>query len=131
VRSQGEHILYVDDEEPLVFLVSNVLERLGYRVTGCIDPVEGLRQFRTDPNGFDAVVTDLSMPGLNGFELINAMRAVRKEIPVLLTSGYVRTEDRERARGIGIQELILKPNTVEELGQAIDRVLRGRDDASA
>jgi PAS domain S-box-containing protein len=126
-RSQGEHILYVDDEEPLVFLVANVLERLGYRVTGCIDPVEGLRQFRSSPQSFDAVVTDLSMPGLSGFELINALYAVRRDIPILLTSGYVRTEDRERARSVGVQELILKPNTVEELGQAIDRVLRRRD----
>jgi len=122
-RGQGEHVLYVDDEESLVFLISRVLERLGYRVTGCVDPMQALNELRANPHAFDVLVTDLSMRGMNGFELTRAAHAVRPELPVLLTSGYVRTEDRETASQVGIRELILKPNTVEELGQAIERAL--------
>jgi CheY-like chemotaxis protein len=63
------------------------------------------------------------MRGMNGFELTRAIRAIRSDLPVLLTSGYLRAEDREMAQQVGIREMILKPNTVEELGQAIDRTL--------
>jgi len=119
----GERILYVDDEESLVYLITNVLERLGYRVTGFVDPVQALRRFRASPDDFDVVVTDLSMFGMNGFELTRRVRAIRPDIPVLLTSGYLRSEDREAAHQCGIRELILKPNTVEELGHAIVRAL--------
>lgn len=123
-RGRGEHVLYVDDEEPLVFLISRVLERLGYRVTGCVDPLQAIALLRAQPDNFDVVVTDLSMGGMNGFELTRELRAIRSNLPVLLTSGYVRSEDRETAQQVGIRELILKPNTVEELGQAIDRALQ-------
>ncbi len=122
-RGKGEHVLYVDDEESLVFLISRVLERLGYRVTGCVDPVQALQEFRAHPQAFDVLVTDLSMRGMNGFELTREVRAIRSDLPVLLTSGYLRSEDRETAQQVGIRELILKPNTVEELGHAIDRTL--------
>jgi len=123
--SRGEHVLYVDDEEPLVFLITRVLERLGYRVTGFVDPEQALRELRAHPAEFDVVVTDLSMRGMNGFELTRAIRTVRSDLPVLLTSGYLRSEDRDLAAQLGILELILKPNTVEELGQAIDRTMKG------
>jgi CheY-like chemotaxis protein len=124
VRGAGERVLYVDDEEALVFLIARVLERLGYRVTGCVDPEQALKELRANPMAFEVVITDLSMRGMNGFELTRAIRAIRSDLPVLLTTGYLRTEDREMAQQVGIREMILKPNTVEELGQAIDRALR-------
>jgi PAS domain S-box-containing protein len=121
--ARNAHVLYVDDEEALVFLMGRVLERLGYRVTGCVDPEQALRELRARPQEFAAVVTDLSMHGMTGFELTREVRAIRADIPVLLTSGYLRSEDRDLAAQLGIRELILKPNTVEELGRAIDRTL--------
>ncbi|HYM35092.1 MAG TPA: PAS domain-containing protein, partial [Steroidobacteraceae bacterium] len=124
IRGAGERVLYVDDEEALVFLTARVLERLGYRVTGFIDPQQALDELIAHPNNFDVLVTDLSMRGMNGFELARGARRVRHDLPILLTSGYLRTEDRETAQQCGIRELILKPNTVEELGHSIDRVLR-------
>jgi len=123
-RGQGERILYVDDEEALVFLISRVLERLGYQVTGCLDPELAIKDLRADPQSYDVVVTDLSMRGMNGFELTRKVRSIRKDLPVVLTSGYLRNEDREAAQRLGIRELILKPNTVEELGASLHRVLR-------
>ncbi len=123
-RGAGEHVLYVDDEEPLVFLITRVLERMGYRVTGFIDPQQALDALAGRPESFDLLVTDLSMRGMTGFDLARAARKVRADLPILLTSGYLRIEDRETAQECGIREMILKPNTVEELGMAIDRELR-------
>jgi PAS domain S-box-containing protein len=121
--SERGHVLYVDDEEALVFLTAKVLERLGYRVTGCVDPELALKELRAHPQSFDVLVTDLSMRGMNGFELTREARGIRGDLPVLLTSGYLRSEDRETAQQVGIREMILKPNSVEELGQAINRAL--------
>jgi PAS domain S-box-containing protein len=124
VRGSGEHVLYVDDEEPLVFLITRVLERMGYRVTGFSDPQQALAALTQQPHEFDVVVTDLSMHTMTGFDLARAVRKVRADLPILLTSGFLRAEDREMAQQCGIREMILKPNTVEELGAAIDRELR-------
>jgi PAS domain S-box-containing protein len=119
---KGQRVLYVDDEEALVYLTSRVLERLGYEVVGLSDPVAALEAFREDPAGFDVVVTDLSMPGMSGFHLARALLQIRPDVAVLMTSGYVRPEDREQARALGVRELILKPDTIDELGLALARL---------
>jgi CheY-like chemotaxis protein len=116
---RGERVLYIDDDDAIVLLTARVLERLGYRVTGFIHPRLALEAFAAAPNDFDVVVTDLSMPGMSGFELAEALRAKRPDIPILMTSGYVRPEDREQANERGLGDVILKPNTIDELGQAL------------
>ena len=119
----GEHILYVDDERALIFLAERQLQKWGYRVTSATDPVQALQLFRTRPLDFDAVVTDLSMPGMSGLEFVRRIREVRPDIPVVITSGYIREEDIVAAGNIGVTDLVLKPNTVEELGGALHRLL--------
>ncbi len=118
----GEHVMYIDDEESLVFLGQRVLERMGYRVSGFSDPSQALQAFTQSPQAFDVVVTDLSMPGMSGFNLARAILQQRPDVPIVMTTGYVRPEDKETARASGIRELILKPNTIEELGRALDRL---------
>ncbi|HVF17751.1 MAG TPA: response regulator [Steroidobacteraceae bacterium] len=121
-------MLYIDDDSAIVFLTARILTRLGYHVTGCERPEEALHKFRAAPHDFDVVVTDLSMPGMSGFDIARELRSIRADIPILMTSGYVRPEDRETAHARGIRDLILKPNTVDELGRSLDRVftqLRG------
>lgn len=121
---RNERVLYVDDEESLVILTTRMLNRLGYQITGYSNPFEALEAFRLHPEEFDVVITDLSMPGMSGFELARELMAVRPEIPIIMTSGYVRSEDQEAASQIGIRELILKPDTVDELGRALDRLFQ-------
>jgi CheY-like chemotaxis protein len=116
-------VLYVDDEEALVFLTTRVLERIGYRVTGRTDAKQALSEFRADPMQFDAVVSDLSMPGLTGPELARAMLAIRPDIPIILTSGYIREEDMKIVRELKIRDLVLKPNTIDDMGATLHRVL--------
>jgi CheY-like chemotaxis protein len=99
-------------------LITRMLERLSYRVTGFTDPIAAVQAFSESPQ-FDAVVTDLSMPQMSGFDVASAVKAVRNDVPVIMTSGYVQAKDEEQAKLIGVKKIILKPNTVEELAQSL------------
>lgn len=124
VRGDNQRVLYIDDEEPLVFLVVRVLERNGYRCTGCTDPRNALELFRQDPQGFDLVITDMNMPGMNGLDVAREVLSVRDDIPVVITSGYVRAADVAATRTLGVRDLILKPDTISELAAVVGRYLR-------
>ena len=116
---RGQRVMYVDDEDALVYLVTRKLERLGYAVVGFTDPAAALNAFQAAPESFDVVVSDMSMPGMSGFHLAKAILDTRPAVPVLMTSGYVRTQDREAALQLGVRDLIMKPNTIDELGQVL------------
>ncbi|HEY0942363.1 MAG TPA: response regulator [Steroidobacter sp.] len=122
-RGEGQSVLYVDDEESLVYLITRVLQRLGYRVAGFTDAHEALAAFRSDPTAYEAVVTDLSMPGMSGIEFAEHVLRLRPEVPVVMTSGYVHPKDRESVMKSGVRDLLLKPNTVEELGDVLHRLM--------
>lgn len=116
---EGEHILYVDDEEALVYLVLRTMERMGYRVTGMTQPQEAIDAIRAEPGRFDLVISDLGMPGMSGMELAAELLAIRADLPIIITSGYVRAEDAQEAERIGVRDIVLKPNTVAEMGELI------------
>jgi CheY-like chemotaxis protein len=117
----GERIMYVDDEEALVFLIDRALTKMGYRVDGHADPTLALGTFRSRPDDFDVVITDLSMPGMSGPDLASEMRRIRPDIPIIMTSGFIRPEDVRMAHRLGINQLIYKASTIEELGAALAR----------
>jgi len=106
-----------------VFLAKRVLERMGYRVTEFTAASQALEAFRSSPDDFDAVVTDLAMPEMPGHELVRELLRIRPDVPIIMTSGYIRPADSELARRLGVRDLILKPNDVEELAQALHRIL--------
>jgi PAS domain S-box-containing protein len=120
--SGGSRILYVDDEEPLVFLAERMMKRIGHSCVGCTSPQDALDAFRASPMAFDIVVTDLTMPGMTGFEFARAVLDVRCDMPVVMTSGYARAEDRAEAARIGVRALVNKPNTVDDLCTIIDGI---------
>lgn len=122
VRERTESVLYVDDEEPLILLVTRTLGRLGYKVTGETDPVRALKLFQANPKAYDVVVTDLAMPQLSGFDLSRELLAIRPGVPIVMTSGFVRPEDQERALQMGIGDLILKPDSIDQFGRILDRI---------
>ena len=117
---QGERILYVDDDEAVVLLIDRTLSLRGYDVTGFTDPAAAVAAFAQAPTAFDVVVTDLSMPGMNGFDVARAIKKISGTTPIVLSSGYVRPQDRDQANAIGIDHVILKPNTIDELGHVLD-----------
>jgi PAS domain S-box-containing protein len=123
-RGEGQSVLYVDDEESLVYLVTRVLERLGYRVDGYTDPCEALSAFQRHPEAYQAIVTDLSMPTMSGIDFAREVLQARPDLPVVMTSGYVGPKDRELVKAVGVRELLLKPNTVEELGAVLHRLMQ-------
>ena len=123
---QGQHVLYIDDEEALVLLAIRLLTRLGYQVTGHTDVLGALQEFQTRPQEFDAVITDIAMPGMSGFELASKLLATRPDVPILMTSGYIGVDDQKAAVEMGARELIPKPHTLEQLGHALDRVFRDK-----
>jgi CheY-like chemotaxis protein len=118
-RGRGERILYLDDEESLVILAKRMLGQMGYRVTGFNDSAKALAAFQRAPQDFDLVLTDLSMPGMSGMDVARQILQIRPDIPVLLATGYVRSEDVEQARTIGIREVIWKPQTIGEMGNLL------------
>jgi PAS domain S-box-containing protein len=118
----GQHILLIDDEDALVRLGTILLTKQGYRVTGCTDPQSAIRQFRREPEAFHAVVTDLSMPGMSGFDCAKELLEVRPDIPIVLTSGYVRPEDEVTAKRVGIRTVVTKPAALDQLPQILAQV---------
>jgi two-component system cell cycle sensor histidine kinase/response regulator CckA len=122
LRAEGAHVLYIDDDEAIVLLMTRLLERQGYRVSGYTNPEEALAATRGNPNQFDLVVTDYNMPGMSGLEVASALREIRADLPVVLASGYITEGLQQKAPAAGVRELIYKPNTVDELCAAIARL---------
>lgn len=124
-RGNGEHILFVDDEEALASLGKSMLERLGYRVTTQISSVEALKTFSSQPLDFDLVITDQTMPHMSGAEFAKVLLEIRPQLPVILATGYSTAINPEKAQALGIREFLLKPNTAQSLGEAVHRALSG------
>jgi len=122
---QGEHVLYVDDDQPILLMVEAMLKRLGYRVTTVEHPREALERVRDDPLSFDLVVTDFNMPELNGLELAIELAALRPGLPVAISSGFVSDELRSAALDRGVRALLQKEYTLEQLPQLVHHLLRG------
>ncbi|QPN31246.1 PAS domain-containing sensor histidine kinase [Diaphorobacter sp. JS3051] len=116
------HVMYVDDDEALVFLVQRLLRRRGYQVSGFTDPHKATDALRADPGSYDLLVTDYNMPGYSGLDLVRAARAIRHDLPVALASGYITAEIEQAALAEGARALIHKPNDVEELCATVDRL---------
>jgi CheY-like chemotaxis protein len=122
-----ERILFVDDERSIVEMATTILERLGYNVTALSSSTEALALFASIPEAFDLVITDQTMPDLTGAELTKRIRAVRKDIPVILVTGFSETVDADRARRMDIQQLLMKPIIKQELAEAIRKVMDERE----
>jgi PAS domain S-box-containing protein len=123
-RGAGQHLMVVDDEEPLVRLVTRTLEDLGYDTTGFTSSAAALAAFRADPERFDAVITDERMPGVPGTVLVREVRGLRIRVPIVLMSGFVGGGLIERAREAGADEVLKKPVSARDLATGLARVLR-------
>ncbi|MEJ1963954.1 MAG: ATP-binding protein [Gammaproteobacteria bacterium] len=125
-HGNGERVLFLDDEEPIVLLASRMLNRLGYKVEAHTRAADALEDFRRRPGEFDLVLTDLSMPGASGLDFARSVLEIRPEVPVIMTTGYIDPDDLDLARRIGVREVILKPTTIEEMARSFHRQLVAR-----
>jgi signal transduction histidine kinase/DNA-binding response OmpR family regulator len=122
-RGQGEHILFVDDEEALARVGTRMLERLGYKVTTKTSAAEAVAAVRDEPDVYDLVITDLTMPGMDGLKLGGQLLQIRPGLPIILTTGYSGAMTEDSTRELGFRELLAKPTTARALGEAVHRAL--------
>ncbi len=118
-----ERILFVDDEEILVNIGKQVLERLGYEVAAFTSSMEALERFSEDPDKFDLIITDLTMPEMTGDRLAREVRNLRPGMPVIVCSGFMDKISREKAKSKGATAFIEKPLTLEKLASMVREVL--------
>ena len=113
---RGRRVLFVDDEEMLTRLGNRLLVSLGFEVTTRTSGQEALEDFLTDPEAFDLVITDETMPGMTGQELVRAVLEARPGTPVIICSGNTHALDRQALLATGVREVLTKPigrNTLE------------------
>jgi len=114
-----ERLLLVDDEPIMVSIYQSLLTRLGYRVATRTSSVEALEAFKAQPDKYDLVITDQTMPHLTGQALAREMMAVRPDIPVILCTGHSDLVDEDRAKETGIRAFVMKPLVMSEFANTI------------
>ena len=119
----NERILFVDDEYVLAELGEQMLEPLGYKVITQTKSVEALKTFKAQPEKFELVVTDMTMPDMNGFELAGKLLEIRPDLPIILCSGFSEMVTEEKAKAIGIREFVMKPIDLIEMAKLVSRTL--------
>ncbi len=120
-----ETVLVVDDEEVILDVLEQALSYLGYTVVIESNSLGALETFKSRPNEFDLVITDMTMPGLTGLKLASELLGIRKDIPVILCTGYCDNITAEEAKGLGLRELLHKPLDTISLAARIRQVLDG------
>ncbi|MBW2062669.1 MAG: response regulator, partial [Deltaproteobacteria bacterium] len=118
-----ERVLFVDDEEALVDTGTQLLERLGYKVTAKTSSLEALEVFKAEPEGFDLVITDQTMPQMTGEKLAQELLSIRPDIPVILCTGFSERLTAEKIKEMGVRALIMKPVVINQLARIIRQVL--------
>ena len=119
----SESILFVDDEKTLVDLNQKILTALGYHVVALSDPVAALRLFKENPQKFDLLIADITMPGLTGEDLAREVKSLRPDMPIILATGFSANITEESISDIGVERLLMKPLLKNEMAQAIRQVL--------
>lgn len=118
-----ERIMFVDDEEKILKMAREILSSYGYQVTAFSDAVQALRDFEKQPNQYDLVITDMTMPHMLGTEFFQKVMKIRPDIPVILCTGHSDQVNRDKALAMGIREYIKKPILMSNLLKIIRGVL--------
>ena len=123
VEMGTERILLVDDEEQIVRMSQQMLEKLGYHVTARTSSIETLEAFRAAPDKFDLVITDMTMPNMTGIHLTKKLIEIRPDIPIIICTGFSEKINEHRAKAMGIRGYVMKPVVKSELAKKIREVL--------
>ncbi len=121
-RGKG-HILVVDDEKYIVDLLKEMLDQLGYEVTARYSSLDALDAFRSNPQRFNLILTDQTMPQMTGIELAREALGVRPDIPVVLCTGLSENITMERAEQKGLAALLMKPMSLRDLAETVHKIL--------
>ncbi|MDR7150715.1 PAS domain S-box-containing protein [Hydrogenophaga palleronii] len=118
----ARHILYLDDDDTLVFLVRRLLERRGHRVTAFTDQREAIEAVRQQPDAFHLMLTDYNMPGMSGLDVAREVLALSPALPVAVASGYITDELQAEALAAGVREVVFKTDAVESFCEVVARL---------
>ncbi|HID30669.1 MAG TPA: response regulator, partial [Desulfobacterales bacterium] len=115
----------VDDEKPMVDSLTQMLDRLGYKVTARTSSIEALEAFRARPEAFDLILTDQTMPNMTGEHLAKEVLKIRPAVPVILCTGFSEAVSEDTAKEMGIRAFIMKPIIMEKMARVVRQVLDG------
>jgi len=122
-RTGTERILLVDDEESVVQLEKQMLERLGYNVSTLSNRLEALETFNSDPNHYDLVISDMAMPNMTGDKLARELMSIRPDIPIIICTGFSERINKEQAEANKVKGFLMKPVVKSEMAQMVRKVL--------
>ena len=123
VQGGNEKILLVDDEASIVKMQEQMLDRLGYTVTVRTGSLDALEAFKADPQAFDVVVTDMTMPNMTGVQLAAELKKIRPNIPVVLCTGFSYQVNDEKCKALGIDDFVMKPVIKNEIAATIRKLI--------
>lgn len=118
-----ESIIFVDDEASIAKMGGQMLERLGYEVETKTNPVEVLDLFKSNPDQYDLIITDMTMPQMTGVKLSEKLKAVRSDIPIIVCTGHSSLIDEEKAKTIGIEGFAMEPIVLRDIARVVRSVL--------
>lgn len=130
MKGSSGHILVVDDEKPLADLLVEMLTLLGYETTVRISSPDALQAFRANPDRYDLVITDLTMPNMTGDSLAAEILKIRPDIPVILMTGFSERMNEEKAKSMGLHSFLMKPVPFQRLEQTVRSALAGKHNGS-
>ncbi len=119
----NERICLVDDEKMILVMMQVMLENLGYKISGFTRASEALKAFKDNPDTFDLIITDLTMPQMTGVELIRQVFDIDPDFPVILCSGFSEVMNREQAKTLGVKEFLSKPVLRSDMAHGIRKAL--------
>ena len=122
-HSGDGRILFVDDEASISKLGEYLLRHLGYHVTACTSGLKALEIFRENPNQFDVVITDQTMPNMTGDVLVTELLRIQPDIPIILCTGFSHTVTSEKAKQLGVRRFLMKPLVIHELASVLQEIL--------
>lgn len=121
-RGSGQRVMVVDDEPLVRGTVGQILTHLGYETKEIEDPINAIGVLERDPEAFDLVLTDLSMPGMNGTEFARSAWAVRKDLPIVLMTGHLRNLELDDYLNMGFRDVVQKPITVQSMSRSVAQI---------
>ncbi len=119
----NERVMVIDDEKGLLLLTQQVLEKYGYKVCPYSNSLQALDDFKKQPDHFDLIITDMTMPKITGMDLSIEVLKIRSDLPIILCTGYSENISEIKALEIGIKQYFQKPVDTRHLMKAVRKIL--------
>lgn len=120
-----KRVLYIDDDEEIIFVQKQILERFGYNVSPYLNSIDALEHFRMASEQYDIAIIDLVMPSLNGDLLALEIKKVNPVLPIILCTGYSAEIAEKQVSELGIEGFLVKPIAYKDMLETVARLLEG------